>query len=160
MEAGGDVCTGQEDLRDVETDYGDVSELRPEYNVYKAVYALAHALHDLLQCVPGRGPFSGHRCASLQRLEPWQVGHTHTNRCRRTLCQLFTSVSCFLSQGPLTSYCLLSTNLLLFPLFPPSLHLPPLTSWSITWRGLTSPQGLAIAFLSITKETPWPSMTS
>lgn len=94
----------------------------------------------------------------------WSPGrldkHTHTNRCRRTLCQLFTSVSCFLSQGPLTSYCLLSTNLLLFPLFPPSLHLPPLTSWSITWRGLTSPQGLAIAFLSITKETPWPSMTS
>ncbi|XP_045559375.1 extracellular calcium-sensing receptor [Salmo salar] len=75
VEAGGDVCTGQEDLRDVETDYGDVSELRPEYNVYKAVYALAHALHDLLQCVPGRGPFSGHRCASLQRLEPWQLIH-------------------------------------------------------------------------------------
>ncbi|XP_029571792.1 extracellular calcium-sensing receptor-like [Salmo trutta] len=75
VEAGGDVCTGQEDLRDVETDCGDVSQLRPEYNVYKAVYALAHALHDLLQCVPGRGPFSGHRCASLQRLEPWQVVH-------------------------------------------------------------------------------------
>ncbi|XP_029571784.1 extracellular calcium-sensing receptor-like [Salmo trutta] len=75
VEAGGDVCTGQEDLRDVETNYGDVSELRPEYNAYKAVYALAHALHDLLQCVPGRGPFSGHRCASLQRLEPWQVVH-------------------------------------------------------------------------------------
>uniref|UniRef100_A0A673WLV7 Extracellular calcium-sensing receptor-like n=1 Tax=Salmo trutta TaxID=8032 RepID=A0A673WLV7_SALTR len=75
VEAGGDVCTGQEDLRDVETNYGDVSELRPEYNVYKAVYALAHALHDLLQCVPGRGPFSGHRCASLQRLEPWQLVH-------------------------------------------------------------------------------------
>ncbi|XP_038816912.1 extracellular calcium-sensing receptor-like [Salvelinus namaycush] len=75
VEAGGDVCTGQEDLRDVETNYGDVSELRPEYNAYKAVYALAHALHDLLQCVPGRGPFSGHRCASLQRLEPWQLVH-------------------------------------------------------------------------------------
>uniref|UniRef100_A0A673WL14 Extracellular calcium-sensing receptor-like n=1 Tax=Salmo trutta TaxID=8032 RepID=A0A673WL14_SALTR len=75
VEAGGDVCTGQEDLRDVETDYGDVSELRPEYNVYK-------------------------------------VGHTHTNRCRHTLCQLFTSVSCFVSQGPLTSYCLLLVHYL------------------------------------------------
>nr|XP_046149665.1 extracellular calcium-sensing receptor-like [Oncorhynchus gorbuscha] len=73
VEAGGDVCTGQEDLRDVETNYGDVSELRPEYSAYKAVYALAHALHDLLQCVPGRGPFSGHSCASLGRLEPWQL---------------------------------------------------------------------------------------
>ncbi|XP_029527979.2 extracellular calcium-sensing receptor-like [Oncorhynchus nerka] len=75
VEAGGDVCTGQEDLRDVETNCGDLSELRPEYNVYKAVYALAHALHDLLQCVPGRGPFSGNRCASLQRLEHWQLVH-------------------------------------------------------------------------------------
>nr|XP_029527978.1 extracellular calcium-sensing receptor-like [Oncorhynchus nerka] len=75
VEAGGDVCTGQEDLRDVETNCGDVSELRPEYNVYKAVYALAHALHDLVQCVPGRGPFSGNRCASLQRLEHWQLVH-------------------------------------------------------------------------------------
>nr|XP_046149664.1 extracellular calcium-sensing receptor-like [Oncorhynchus gorbuscha] len=75
VEAGGDVCTGQEDLRDVETNCGDLSELRPEYNVYKAVYALAHALHDLLQCVPGRGPFSGHSCASLQRLEHWQLVH-------------------------------------------------------------------------------------
>uniref|UniRef100_A0A8C8EXP3 G-protein coupled receptors family 3 profile domain-containing protein n=2 Tax=Oncorhynchus tshawytscha TaxID=74940 RepID=A0A8C8EXP3_ONCTS len=75
VEAGGDICTGQEDLRDVETNCGDVSELRPEYNVYKAVYALAHALHDLLQCVPGRGPFSGHSCASLQRLEHWQLVH-------------------------------------------------------------------------------------
>nr|XP_029527977.1 extracellular calcium-sensing receptor-like [Oncorhynchus nerka] len=75
VEAGGDVCTGQEDLRDVETNYGEVSELRPEYSAYKAVYALAHALHDLLQCVPGRGPFSGHSCASLQRLEPWQLVH-------------------------------------------------------------------------------------
>ncbi|XP_052324478.1 extracellular calcium-sensing receptor-like isoform X2 [Oncorhynchus keta] len=75
VEAGGDVCTGQEDLRDVETNCGDLSELRPEYNVYKAVYALAHALHDLLQCVPGRGPFSGNHCASLQRLEHWQLVH-------------------------------------------------------------------------------------
>lgn len=90
VEAGGDVCTGQEDLRDVETNYGDVSELRPEYNVYKAVYALAHALHDLLQCVPGRGPFSGNRCASLQRLEHWQVGYIPTQAHKH----------CFLSQAP------------------------------------------------------------
>ncbi|KAL0973510.1 hypothetical protein UPYG_G00205000 [Umbra pygmaea] len=67
------VCTGQEDLRGVDSGFADVSDLRPEYNVYKAVYALAHSLHDLLQCVPGRGPFSGHSCASLKKLEPWQL---------------------------------------------------------------------------------------
>ncbi|XP_041796142.1 extracellular calcium-sensing receptor-like [Chelmon rostratus] len=75
VEAGGAVCTGDEDLEKVETDFLDVSNLRPEYNIYKAVYALAYALDNMLRCVPGRGPFSGHSCATLQRLEPWQLVH-------------------------------------------------------------------------------------
>uniref|UniRef100_A0A8D3CAY0 G-protein coupled receptors family 3 profile domain-containing protein n=1 Tax=Scophthalmus maximus TaxID=52904 RepID=A0A8D3CAY0_SCOMX len=73
MEAGGTLCTGQEKLENVETEFLDISNLRPEYNVYKAVYALAYALHDMQQCEPGRGPFSGHGCGNLQRLEPWQL---------------------------------------------------------------------------------------
>ena len=73
VEAGGTLCTGQEKLEDVETELLDVSDLRPEYNVYKAVYALAYALDDMLQCEPGRGPFSGHSCGNLKQLEPWQV---------------------------------------------------------------------------------------
>ena len=73
MEAGGALCTGEEKLEDVETELLDVSDLRPEYNVYKAVYALAYALDDMLQCEPGRGPFSGNSCGSLKELEPWQV---------------------------------------------------------------------------------------
>jgi len=67
------ICTGQEDLRTTYTPYTDVSELRATYNVYKAVYALAHALHDLMQCEEGRGPFSGNRCADKTNLKPWQV---------------------------------------------------------------------------------------
>ncbi|XP_067363745.1 extracellular calcium-sensing receptor-like [Channa argus] len=72
-ETGGALCTGEEDLKTVETEILDVSNLRPEYNIYKAVYALAYALDDMLHCEPGRGPFSGHSCATLQRLEPWQL---------------------------------------------------------------------------------------
>jgi len=67
------VCTGQENLSITDTPYTDVSELRAAYNVYKAVYALAHALHDLMQCEEGRGPFSGNRCADKTNLKPWQV---------------------------------------------------------------------------------------
>ncbi|XP_059932163.1 extracellular calcium-sensing receptor-like [Gadus macrocephalus] len=67
------LCTGNESLRNIETEFLDLSNLRSEYNVYKAVYALAHALHDILQCVPGSGPFQGQSCASLQGLEPWQL---------------------------------------------------------------------------------------
>uniref|UniRef100_A0A4W6CCL6 G-protein coupled receptors family 3 profile domain-containing protein n=1 Tax=Lates calcarifer TaxID=8187 RepID=A0A4W6CCL6_LATCA len=73
VEAGGALCTGQEDLESVETEFLDISNLRPEYNVYKAVYALAYALDNMLQCEPGRGPFSGNSCGNLQKLEPWQL---------------------------------------------------------------------------------------
>ncbi|KAL3991747.1 KN motif and ankyrin repeat domain-containing protein [Sarotherodon galilaeus] len=73
VEGGGAICTGQEDLGNADTEYLDISNLRPEYNVYKAVYALAHSLDDMLRCKPGRGPFSGDNCATLQSLEPWQL---------------------------------------------------------------------------------------
>ncbi|KAG7496654.1 extracellular calcium-sensing receptor-like [Solea senegalensis] len=78
VEAGGELCTGQEVIENVESQLFDVSYLRPEYNVYKAVYALAYALDDMLQCEPGRGPFSNNTCAHLQRLEPWQVRSVYT----------------------------------------------------------------------------------
>ncbi|KAL4597556.1 hypothetical protein GN956_G25925, partial [Arapaima gigas] len=66
------TCTGQEDLRTADSVYSDVSNLRPTYNVYKAVYALAHALHNLLSCEHGKGPFVGSTCAELHNLQPWQ----------------------------------------------------------------------------------------
>uniref|UniRef100_A0A3B4YNJ7 Extracellular calcium-sensing receptor-like n=2 Tax=Seriola lalandi dorsalis TaxID=1841481 RepID=A0A3B4YNJ7_SERLL len=73
VEAGGALCTGHEDLDNMESEFLDILNLRPEYNVYKAVYALAYALDDMMQCEPGRGPFSGHSCGNLQGLEPWQL---------------------------------------------------------------------------------------
>ncbi|XP_026220408.1 extracellular calcium-sensing receptor-like [Anabas testudineus] len=75
VEAGGALCTGDEDLHNAEKEFLDISNLRPEYNVYKAVYALAYALDSILKCEPGRGPFSEHSCATLKRLEPWQLVH-------------------------------------------------------------------------------------
>uniref|UniRef100_A0A3B4VPL0 Extracellular calcium-sensing receptor-like n=1 Tax=Seriola dumerili TaxID=41447 RepID=A0A3B4VPL0_SERDU len=73
VEAGGALCTGHEDLENVVTEFLDILNLRSEYNVYKAVYALAYAIDDMLQCEPGRGPFSRNSCGNLQRLEPWQL---------------------------------------------------------------------------------------
>lgn len=67
------LCTGQENIASVETGLMDLSNLRSEYNVYKAVYSLAYALDNMLRCEAGQGPFSGKSCATLQSLEPWQV---------------------------------------------------------------------------------------
>lgn len=44
------VCTGSENLKYTDSSYTDVSQVRISYNVYKAVYAIAHALHGLLNC--------------------------------------------------------------------------------------------------------------
>ncbi|XP_068173135.1 extracellular calcium-sensing receptor-like [Antennarius striatus] len=74
-ESGMPHCTGEEEIENVETVFLDISNLRAEYNIYKAVYALAHALNNMLQCEPGRGPFSGNSCATLETIEPWQLLH-------------------------------------------------------------------------------------
>uniref|UniRef100_A0A3P9B3K3 Extracellular calcium-sensing receptor-like n=1 Tax=Maylandia zebra TaxID=106582 RepID=A0A3P9B3K3_9CICH len=75
LEGGGALCTGQEHIENVDTEFFDLSNLRPDYNVYKAVYSLAYALNDMLHCKPGTGPFRGHSCATLQTMEPWQLIH-------------------------------------------------------------------------------------
>ncbi|XP_051778482.1 extracellular calcium-sensing receptor-like [Erpetoichthys calabaricus] len=69
------TCTGLEDIRSTKTPYHDVSDLRISYNVYKAVYALAHALHNLKICRDGKGPFENNSCADSTKVQPWQVLH-------------------------------------------------------------------------------------
>ncbi|KAF7218549.1 extracellular calcium-sensing receptor-like [Nothobranchius furzeri] len=43
-------CTGHEDLTGVENGFTDMSLMPIFNNVYKGVYAVAHALHDILRC--------------------------------------------------------------------------------------------------------------
>nr|XP_046246181.1 extracellular calcium-sensing receptor-like [Scatophagus argus] len=43
-------CTGHEDVSGVENSFTDMSLMPLFYNVYKGVYAVAHALHNILSC--------------------------------------------------------------------------------------------------------------
>ncbi|XP_047449698.1 extracellular calcium-sensing receptor-like [Mugil cephalus] len=46
------ICTGNETLMNSQDLFFDVTQLRVSYNVHKAVYAIAHALHQLVFCKP------------------------------------------------------------------------------------------------------------
>ncbi|XP_037533474.1 extracellular calcium-sensing receptor-like [Nematolebias whitei] len=75
------TCEGTEDLNDIYSPYSDVTQLRVSYNVYKAVYLVAHALHDMSDCKDGWGPFLNKTCADPIQFKPWQLLYymKHTN---------------------------------------------------------------------------------
>ncbi|XP_029372644.1 extracellular calcium-sensing receptor-like [Echeneis naucrates] len=66
-------CSGQEPLLEQHSAYMNTSSPRVAYNVYKAVYAIAHSLHNLLLCRPGHGPFQNNSCAESDSIHPWQL---------------------------------------------------------------------------------------
>jgi hypothetical protein len=70
-------CSGLESLHDIESQFTDVSELRFTNNIYKSVYAVAHALNNLLKCRDTQSPFSNGSCAEIKYIQPWQVSNIH-----------------------------------------------------------------------------------
>ncbi|XP_067897688.1 extracellular calcium-sensing receptor-like [Heterodontus francisci] len=68
-------CTGFESLHGVFNAYSDITMDGSSYNVYKAVYAFAYAMHGMLTCEDGKGPFTNGTCAHISTYESWQLLH-------------------------------------------------------------------------------------
>ncbi|XP_059842458.1 extracellular calcium-sensing receptor-like [Hypanus sabinus] len=68
-------CSGNESLHQISNTYTDLTMDGSSYIVYKAVYAFAHALHDMFSCEKGKGPFVNNTCALLSTFQPWQLLH-------------------------------------------------------------------------------------
>uniref|UniRef100_A0A3Q3M5W6 Extracellular calcium-sensing receptor-like n=1 Tax=Mastacembelus armatus TaxID=205130 RepID=A0A3Q3M5W6_9TELE len=70
-------CTGSERLQDINNTFTDVSQLRISNCVYKAVYAVAHAIHNILKCGQS-GDRMNQTCIWEENFEAKQVkGHFH-----------------------------------------------------------------------------------
>ncbi|KAM9852842.1 extracellular calcium-sensing receptor-like [Aulostomus maculatus] len=66
------MCIGNETLMNSQHVFFNITQLRVSYNVYKAVYAVAHALHRLVFCQPvGEKPVQP--CLNVSEIEPKQV---------------------------------------------------------------------------------------
>ncbi|XP_067850663.1 extracellular calcium-sensing receptor-like [Heptranchias perlo] len=68
-------CTGNENMLDLPSAYLDITSDGFSYNLYRAVYTLAHALDNMLSCENGKGPFSNNGCADVLNFQPWQLLH-------------------------------------------------------------------------------------
>ncbi|XP_020375489.2 extracellular calcium-sensing receptor-like [Rhincodon typus] len=99
-------CTGSENLETVESAYSDVSQLRVSYNVYKAVYAIAHALQNLQSCENGKGPFINNTCGQKSKVLSWQL--LHYLREVRFTSQFGEEVSFDKNGDPIASYDLIN----------------------------------------------------
>ncbi|XP_022535519.2 extracellular calcium-sensing receptor-like [Astyanax mexicanus] len=63
-------CTGFEKVEEQGDAYFDVM-----YNVYKAVYAIANAIQDMLDCQPGKGLLENGECPDIKPVRPNQLLH-------------------------------------------------------------------------------------
>ncbi len=71
------ICDGSENLSNMSNEFTDVSELRISNNVYKAVYAIAYALHNTLVCKTSNGAPENITCGTKDLIVSSQVSKSY-----------------------------------------------------------------------------------
>ncbi|XP_063284198.1 extracellular calcium-sensing receptor-like [Pelobates fuscus] len=67
------ICTGNEDLTKLDSSVYDTKNFRLAVSVYNAVYAVAQAIHNMIFCESGNGPFFNGTCTDVENVQPWQL---------------------------------------------------------------------------------------
>ncbi|XP_054850041.1 vomeronasal type-2 receptor 26-like [Eublepharis macularius] len=72
-EEGGDICTGEERMESLPGPFFEMRMTGYSYNIYNAVYAVAHALHAMYQFKSKSKTMISGEIRNLPYLQPWQL---------------------------------------------------------------------------------------
>ncbi|XP_077774300.1 vomeronasal type-2 receptor 26-like [Podarcis muralis] len=72
---GKDLCTGAEKLESLPGTFFEMNMIGHSYNIYNAVYAVTHALHNMQLHQARQGAMMNGRRLNLQHQQPWQLHH-------------------------------------------------------------------------------------
>ncbi|XP_069495785.1 extracellular calcium-sensing receptor-like [Ambystoma mexicanum] len=68
-------CSRNERLKEKDMSVFELNDMSFTYQCYLAVQAFAQAIHTLISCSAGHGPFINRTCADVNDLQPWQILH-------------------------------------------------------------------------------------
>ncbi|XP_063804234.1 extracellular calcium-sensing receptor-like [Pseudophryne corroboree] len=66
-------CTEKERLDSIDPNVYNVNTFVYTYKIHNAVFAIAHALHEMHSCLPGKGPFLNGTCSDISSYQHWQL---------------------------------------------------------------------------------------
>lgn len=89
-------CNGSENLRDIQNSFTDLTDLRFSNNIYKAVYAVAHAINNILSCEQNKSSIRNATCQKLIEIKPWQVRPDNSFRYTNIYIHAVTNIFIFI----------------------------------------------------------------
>uniref|UniRef100_A0A8D2IZT1 G-protein coupled receptors family 3 profile domain-containing protein n=1 Tax=Varanus komodoensis TaxID=61221 RepID=A0A8D2IZT1_VARKO len=72
-----EICSGNEKLESLPETFFEMNMTGHSYNVYNALYIIAHALHAIYENGSKHGRLGKRECLACQNVQPWQVSLHH-----------------------------------------------------------------------------------